>query len=217
MENLEQKKGELIKRTANYVKKIMNKEATGHDWWHIYRVWKMAKKIAAEVGADMFIVEMAALLHDIDDYKVEGSGKRAEEWLKRLELNGSIVEKILSTIEEVSFKGALVKTETSSLEAAVVQDSDRLDALGAIGIARCFATGAKRNRSLYEPGEKPEKHGTFEEYKKSKGSSINHFYEKLLLLKDRMNTLPAKKIAEERHAFMEEFLTRFYEEWEGSE
>jgi len=212
-------KKEIIKKTESFVKKHLKGDVTGHDWWHIDRVRKMALRIAKkEKNVDLFVVQLAALLHDIADWKFHGGDetigiKLAEEWLKRLKVEKNVIERVCEIIREISFKGAEVKSKMKTKEGMIVQDADRLDAIGAIGIARCFATGAKLNREIYNPEIKPRLHKTFEEYKKAKSTSINHFYEKLLLLKDLMNTKTAKKIAEKRHKFMEQFLDRFFKEW----
>ena len=212
-------KKEIIKKTESFVKKHLKGDVTGHDWWHIDRVRKMALRIAKkEKNVDLFVVQLAALLHDIADWKFHGGDetigiKLAEEWLKRLKVEKNVIERVCEIIREISFKGAEVKSKMKTKEGMIVQDADRLDAIGAVGIARCFATGAKLNREIYNPEIKPRLHKTFEEYKKAKSTSINHFYEKLLLLKDLMNTKTAKKIAEKRHKFMEQFLDRFFKEW----
>jgi len=214
------KKKLIIERTAEFVKKRLKKEPTGHDWWHTKRVWKLALKIAKrEKGADLFVVQLAALLHDIADHKFYGGDdtlgpQLAEKWLKKLQVEKDIISHVCEIIKEISFKGARVKSKMKTKEGMIVQDADRLDAMGAIGIARCFATGAKLNREIYNPKIKPKLHKSFEEYKKAKSTSINHFYEKLLLLKDLMSTKTAKKIAKERHKFMKQFLDRFFKEWD---
>jgi len=211
----------IIRETREYVKRELEGESSGHDWWHISRVRNNAVRIASEEkGADLFIVKLASLLHDIADWKFHGgdekaSSRTAKDWLKRQNLDDSLIARICMVIEEVSFKGAGVKTVPSTLEGKIVQDADRLDALGAIGIARTFAYGGKMAREIYNPNIKPELHKTFEEYRSNKGSTINHFYEKLLLLKERMNTDAAKRIAEERDKYMRDFLERFYKEWDG--
>jgi len=214
------KKKLIIERTAEFAKKRLKKEPTGHDWRHTKRVWKLALKIAKrEKGVDLFVVQLAALLHDIADYKFYGGDdtlgpQLAEKWLKKLQVEKDIISHVCEIIKEISFKGARVKSKMKTKEGMIVQDADRLDAMGAIGIARCFATGAKLNREIYNPKIKPKLHKSFEEYKKAKSTSINHFYEKLLLLKDLMNTKAAKKIAKERHKFMKQFLDRFFKEWD---
>lgn len=207
----------IIKKIQERVKKMLQGEVTGHDWWHTFRVWKLAKKIAKNEGGDLFVVELASSLHDIQDWKF--SKKKlikinlAQKWLKEFRLNKNTINHVCNIIKDISFKGAGVKNKIKTKEGKIVQDADRLDAIGAIGIARCFATGAKFNREIYNSEIKPKFHKTFREYKNSKSTSINHFYEKLLLLKNLMNTKTAKKIAQERHKFMEQFLDRFFKEW----
>jgi uncharacterized protein len=214
-------KKSIIKQTIEFAKKHLGREVTGHDWWHTERIWKLALRIARkEKDVDLFIVQLAALLHDIADWKFHAGDvavgqKLAKEWLKELQVEEDIIVHVCEIVREISFKGAKVKSKMRTKEGMIVQDADRLDAMGAIGIARCFATGAKLNREIYNPEIKPKPHKTFEEYKRSKSTSINHFYEKLLLLRDLMNTKTARKIAEERHKFMEQFLDRFFKEWEG--
>ncbi|MCD6274416.1 MAG: HD domain-containing protein [Candidatus Aenigmarchaeota archaeon] len=209
----------IIKKTAEFVKDRLEREVTGHDWWHAERVWKLALKIAKkEKDVDLFVVQLAALLHDIADWKFHGGDdtlgpQLAEEWLKKLKVEEEIISHVCEIIKEISFKGAKLKSKMRTKEGMIVQDADRLDAIGAIGIARCFATGAKLNQEIYNPKINPKLHKTFEDYKKAESTSINHFYEKLLLLKDLMNTKTAKKIAEKRHKFMEQFLDRFFKEW----
>ncbi len=209
-----------VSKIAEEVKTKMVGEGSGHDWWHVYRVWKMAQRIGRVEKADLVIVELAALLHDIADWKFYGGddtvGPRvAAEMLARHQVPQEMIDSIGEIIKEGSFKGAGVKTEPSTLEGKIVQDSDRLDAIGAIGIARTFAYGGHKNRAMYEPDIKPILHASKEEYFNNKSPTINHFYEKLLLLKDLMNTVTAKEIAQERHTFMEEYLDRFYKEWAG--
>ena len=210
----------LISKIADEVKAKLEGEGSGHDWWHVYRVWKMAKHIGETENVDITIVELAALLHDIADWKFHDGddtvGPRvAGEMLERHGVSKDIIATIGQIIQEGSFKGAGVKTVPTTLEGKVVQDADRLDAVGAIGIARTFAYGGHKNRAMYDPEIKPVMHQTKEEYSKNQSHTINHFYEKLLLLKDLMNTETAKKVAEGRHQFMEEYLDRFYKEWEG--
>lgn len=210
------KKQHFIQDTVLYVRVQFEKEGSGHDWWHIFRVWKLAGKIALHEDANLFYVEMAALLHDLDDWKLTGNNpdeKRAELWMQKLGMNQEDIAAIVQIIDEVSYKGAGVDTIPSTLEAQVVQDADRLDAIGAIGIARTFSYGGNKNRLIYDPAVDPELHSSFETYKKSKAPTINHFYEKLLLLKDRMNTETGRNMAKERHRFMELYLEQFYQEW----
>lgn len=210
----------IINKTAQYIKAKMSGESTGHDWWHIYRVWQMSKKIAKSEKADLFIVEMGALLHDIADYKFhkgddKKGGQEAEKFLVKLKVDKETIKKIIHIIDNISFKGAGVKEKMKSLEGKIVQDADRLDAIGAIGVARAVATGQKFERPIYDPNIKPELHKTFKSYKKKNGTTINHFYEKLLLLKNRMNTKTGKQLAKERHLFMETFLKEFFQEWDS--
>jgi uncharacterized protein len=212
---------DLIDRTASHVQTVLSGDGTGHDWWHVYRVWKMSQRIGRAEGADPLVVELAALLHDIADWKLQGGDlsvgpARAKEWLDFLGLDPGIVGHVCQIIANISFKGAAVEQQPLSLEGKVVQDADRLDAMGAIGIARAFAYGAAKGRPIYDPGVQPVEHRTAEAYLKG-GTTINHFYEKLLLLRDRMNTATGRAMAEERHRFIEEYLRRFFEEWEGRE
>lgn len=206
---------QLLADTEIFVKEIFENEGSGHDWWHIYRVKNLALKIAETEGGNRFIIEMAALLHDIDDWKMNGDRQTLQTklWLEKLNLIKCDAQKILEVIDEVSFKGAGTESRTTSIESKIVQDADRLDAIGAIGIARTFAFGGNKGRQIYNPAIKPEMHNDFESYKKSKAPTINHFYEKLLLLKNRLNTPTAIELAEKRHIFMEQFLEQFFNEW----
>ncbi len=208
-----------IQQTIDFVKSFHQNEATGHDWFHIQRVNNLAKQIANKEGGDLFRVEMIALLHDVSDYKLndgdESKGmQKIKTFLEKINVEANTIQLILKDIENISYKGANVEQKTLSKEGQIVQDADRIDALGAIGIARTFAYGGNKNRMIYDPEQKPEMHSNFENYKKSTAPTINHFYEKLLLLKDRMHTTTAKQIAEERHQFMLHFLEQFYKEWE---
>ena len=210
----------LIEKTSVYVEKKLAGEGSGHDWWHVYRVWSIAKKIAQKENADQTIVELAALLHDIADWKFNdgdemAGAKQAADWLNQNSVEARTVNEVCEIISALSYKGAGVPTPMSTIEGKIVQDADRLDAIGAIGIARTFAYGGNKNRLMYDPKEAPTMHQNFEQYKNNKGHTINHFYEKLLLLKDRMNTQSAKNIAEQRHLFMGNYLDRFYKEWNG--
>lgn len=211
---------DLIDRTANHVKTVLSGDGTGHDWWHVYRVWKMSQRIGRAEEADLLVVELAALLHDIADWKLHDGDlsvgpRMAKDWLDSLGLDPGISDQICQIIANISFKGAGVQQQPLSLEGQVVQDADRLDAMGAIGIARAFAYGGAKGRAIYDPTVQPTEHRTAEAYLKGGGHTINHFYEKLLLLKDRMNTVTGRAIAEARHQFMEDYLRRFYEESEG--
>ena len=211
---------DLIDRTANHVRAALSGDGTGHDWWHVYRVWKMAQRIGAAEGVDLLVVEQAALLHDIADWKLhDGDSTRgptvAKEWLDGKGVEPGVSTHICQIIAGISFKGAKVQQPPLSREGQVVQDADRLDAIGAIGIARAFAYGGAKGRAIYDPAVQPTAHCTAEAYLKGGGNTINHFYEKLLLLRDRMNTATGRAIAEGRHQVMEDYLRRFFQEWEG--
>lgn len=213
-------KTEIIQKTERFIESEFRSEGSGHDWFHVDRVRKMALRIGEQEACDLFIVEMAALLHDLDDWKLNGaesqSGSKTKKWLDIIELEAEIALHILKITEEVSFKGAGIETPVQSMEAAVVQDADRLDAIGAIGIARTFTYGGHKSRLIYDPSISPVLHDDFQEYKNNTAPTINHFYEKLLLLKDRMNTETARTIAGQRHQFMSDYLSQFYEEWEAT-
>lgn len=209
---------DIIQSLAIVVKERFNGESGGHDWWHIYRVWQLSKRIAESENADIFVVELAALLHDVADWKYNdgdeyAGGKAARYILSEYSLSDQITDHVVEIIDTLSFKGAGVDTTMKTIEGKIVQDADRLDAIGAIGIARTFAYGGMKGRGIYDPEIKPFLHDSFETYKKSDSPTINHFYEKLLLLKDRMNTQTAREIAIERHQFMEQFLSQFFREW----
>ncbi len=210
----------ILQKTRAFVKETLADAEGGHDWWHIYRVWKTAKYIAKSENVDTFIVELGALLHDIADFKFNDGDetigpRKAREFLSSLNVEETVIVHIENIVFHISFKGALHDQTFKSLELDVIQDADRLDAMGAIGIARTFNYGGHKNRELYNPHMKPNLHMTKEEYKNSAAPTINHFYEKLLLLRDRMNTQTGKDIAINRHKFMEQFLDQFYKEWEG--
>ena len=211
---------EIILKTEEFIASEFGREGSGHDWFHVDRVRKMAVKIGVLEGCDLFITEMAALLHDLDDWKLFdskiGVQSKSGKWMKEIGVNDNVSVKILRIIDEVSYRGAGVETPVSSVEAAVVQDADRLDAIGAIGIARTFAYGGHKNRLIYDPQVSPVMHSDFQDYKKSTAPTLNHFYEKMFLLKDRMNTETGKIIADGRHQFMENYLNQFYEEWEST-
>lgn len=209
---------QALRATEEYVQEVFSDEGSGHDWWHLHRVRKMALRIAETEGGNLFIIEMAALLHDIDDWKLNAeNSSKVSAWLKKLNINHLQSLLILEIINQVSFKGAGVENRATTIEAKIVQDADRLDAIGAIGIARAFAYGGHKNRLLHIPDSIPEFHTDFESYKKNQSSTVNHFYEKLLLLKNSLNTETAIEIAKNRHIFMEEFLQHFFDEWEGNE
>lgn len=207
-----------IEKTINFVKKKLEGAEAGHDWFHIERVWKLSKKIAKNEEANTEIVELAALLHDIADPKFHDGDetlaiKISLEFLKSIDVEENTIHQVLYIIENISFKNRSQAPEIPSIEFQIVQDADRLDAIGAIGIARTFNFGGFKNNLMYHPDIQPQLNMSKEEYKKSNGTTINHFYEKLLLLKDLMNTETAKKIASERHDFMLKFLDEFYKEW----
>lgn len=212
---------EIILKTQKFIEEKFRDESSGHDYWHMYRVWKLAKHIAKkEANVDMFTLELAALLHDIADYKFhdgdeEVGPRAAREWLESLQVDNSVIEHIENIIRNVSFKGANVETKLDTIEGKIVHDADKLDAIGAIGIGRTFAYGGKKGRLMYDPDVRPEMHDSFEAYKNSNGPTLNHFYEKLLLLKDRMFTQTGKEIAQHRHEYMEKFIKEFLAEWEG--
>jgi uncharacterized protein len=211
----------ILNNIRETVREKMSGEGTGHDWFHVERVVRLAKRIAGEEGGmDDFVVEAGALLHDIADHKFHGGDdtigpQTARQILEEQGVEPDRTDAVVKIVEEISFKGAGVPTPMSSNEGKAVQDADRLDAIGAIGIARTFAYGGSKNRPIYDPNIKAVCHTSFAAYKTSTAPTINHFYEKLLLLKDRMNTQTGRKIAEGRHAFMEDFLTRFYHEWDA--
>lgn len=211
---------ELISKTITFVKEKLQNAEGGHDWFHIERVYKNALLIAKEEECDLMVVKLGALLHDIADSKFHDGDetigpKTARLFLENEKVDEAIIVHVLNIIENISFKGGTVEQKFSSKELDIVQDADRLDAIGAIGIARTFNYGGFKNRTLYDPQIDPNMSMTKEEYKNSQAPTINHFYEKLLLLKDKMNTASGKKIAEERHRYMEGFLSQFYAEWEG--
>ncbi|MEQ8473014.1 MAG: HD domain-containing protein [Marinoscillum sp.] len=213
-------KKNIIDQTITYVKSELAMAESGHDWWHIYRVWKTAKKIAAGEEVDLLVVELGALLHDIADSKFHNGDetvgpKKARQFLEAQGVDAEIIDHVEQIIQHISFKGGNQEQKFRSPELDVVQDADRLDAIGAIGIARTFNYGGFKGRAMYNPEVPPNLHMTKEEYKQSNAPTINHFYEKLLLLKDRMNTKTGKALAEHRHQVMVQFLDEFYREWEG--
>ena len=210
----------LIDKTILFVKKTLAQAEGGHDWFHIERVYKNALLIAASENCDLEIVQLGALLHDIADSKFHDGDetigpKTARTFLESENVVATTIDHVIAIIENISFKGGKVERKFSSIELDIVQDADRLDAIGAIGIARTFNYGGFKNRALYNPDIAPNLSMTKEEYKKNEAPTINHFYEKLLLLKDKMNTQTGKQIAQERHRYMEDFLEQFYAEWEG--
>ena len=211
---------DLIAKTIFFVKEKLNNAEGGHDWFHIERVCKNAVLISKNEVCDTTIVQLGALLHDIADSKFhngdETIGPRvAREFLESEQVYEEIITHVVNIIENISFKGGNFEKKFTSIELSIVQDADRLDAIGAIGIARTFSYGGFKNRTLHDPEIAPNSSMTKEEYKKNDSPTINHFYEKLLLLKDKMNTTTGKQIAQERHRYMEGFLAQFYAEWEG--
>jgi len=211
---------DIISLTIAFVKETLVNAEGGHDWFHIERVYKNALLIAKNEQVDVLVVSLAALLHDIADSKFNEGDETigplmARNFLAKHQIDRAISDHVISIIENVSFKGGNDTKKFSSKELFVVQDADRLDAIGAMGIARCFNYGGFKNRKIYDPNILPNLNMSSKEYKSSKAPTINHFYEKLLLLKDRMHTETGKKIAQERHRFMESFLEQFYAEWDG--
>ena len=210
----------IILKTIDFVKETLAGAEGGHDWFHIERVYKNALLISKTEPVDQFIVALGALLHDIADSKFHDGDEKvgpnmARHFLLKNNVDSVVIEHVVKIIENISFKGGNEVQKFKSPELDVVQDADRLDAIGAIGIARCFNYGGFKNRGLYDPEIKPNLNMSKEEYKASNAPTINHFYEKLLLLKDRMNTITGKKIAEKRHQFMIRYLDQFYKEWHG--
>ncbi|MFD2829484.1 HD domain-containing protein [Corticicoccus populi] len=209
----------IIEETKDFVEKRLSGEGTGHDWLHIERVYHNSLILIDETeeSVDKTVVELASLLHDIADWKFTGGDEKAgpriaSDWLKSLSVDPAVIGHVCDIIQDISFKGAGVKTPMKTLEGEIVQDADRLDAIGAVGIARTFAYGGYKGQELYNPLIEPKNHQSQEAYKKQDTTSMNHFYEKLLLLKDRMNTPAGKKRAEERHQYMVEFLEMFFKE-----
>ena len=211
---------DIVHKTILFVQEKLENAEGGHDWFHIERVYKNALLIAENEVCDVSIVKLAALLHDIADSKFHDGDetigpKIAREFLESENVNVVTIQHVINIIENLSFKGGKTEKTFSSVELDIVQDADRLDAMGAIGIARTFNYGGFKNRPLHNPNIAPNLHMSKEEYKNSEAPTINHFYEKLLLLKDKMNTETGKKIAQERHQFMINFLSQFYAEWDG--
>ena len=210
-----------ISQTILFVKKELQRAEGGHDWWHIERVWIIARKIAATEEANLLIVELGALLHDIADSKFHQGDEtlgpqKARQFLQSIHVDEDIIFQVEQIIRNISFKGGNFEIGFNSSELNIVQDADRLDAMGAIGIARTFHYGGFKNREIYNPDIQPQLHQNREQYKASTAPTINHFYEKLLQLRDRMNTQTGKRMAEQRHQFMEEYLEQFFSEIEGN-
>ena len=212
----------VIDNTILFVKQKLKDAESGHDWFHIQRVYKNALQIAKTETCNIEIVKLAALLHDIADSKFHNGDETvgpemAKTFLANQNIDSVVIENVVKIIENISFKGGNIEKKFHSIELEIVQDADRLDAIGAIGIARTFNYGGYKNRQIYNPEIEPKFNMTKEEYKKSDAPTINHFYEKLLLLKDKMNTQKGKQMAQQRHQFMELFLSQFYLEWEATE
>ena len=212
---------EIITNTITFVKEQLANAEGGHDWFHIERVYKNALLISKNENVNEFVVQLGALLHDIADSKFHDGDetvgpKIARAFLLKQQVDVAVIEHVIRIIDNISFKGGNEDQKFKSLELDVVQDADRLDAIGAIGIARCFNYGGFKNREICNPEIKPNLNMSKTEYKTSNAPTINHFYEKLLLLKDKMNTETGKTLAEKRHAFMEVYLEHFYNEWDGN-
>lgn len=210
----------VIQKTIDFVKEVLSDAEGGHDWWHIFRVWKLSQHIAQTEHVNLFIVELGALLHDIADSKFHNGDeeigpRKAREFLSSLHVEEDVITHVEDIISNISFKGGKHTQTFKSPELDVVQDADRLDAMGAIGVARTFNYGGHKGREMYNPEIKPNLNMTKEEYKNSNAPTLNHFYEKLLLLKDKMNTNTGTSMAEHRHTYMEQFLGEFYKEWNG--
>ncbi|HTI57589.1 HD domain-containing protein [Mucilaginibacter sp.] len=206
-----------IVKTVSFVQKTLENAEGGHDWWHIHRVWTNARRIAQTETCDLLVVELAALLHDIADAKFHGGDEEvgpatAGKFLQSMDIDDETITHVQQIIRHISFKAGFDKPAFHSNELAIVQDADRLDAIGAIGIARAFSYGGFKGREIYNPSIEPNLAMSKEEYKNSASPSINHFYEKLLLLRDKMNTATGKAMAQQRHEFMEQYLTQFYSE-----
>lgn len=214
---MENTRAALIAKTVDFVKDTLKNAEGGHDWWHIHRVWNNAKRIAETEEADLFTIELAALLHDIADAKFnngdeEVGPKTAVAYLQSINVDAETITHVEQIIRHMSFKSGFDAAGFHSKEMDIVQDADRLDAIGAIGIARAFSYGGFKGREIYDPEVKPNLNQTKEQYKNSTAPTINHFYEKLLLLRDKMNTATGKQMAQQRHAFMEAYLAQFYTE-----
>lgn len=212
----------VIQSTVEFVKETLKEAEGGHDWFHIERVWILSQTISKSESCNQLVVELAALLHDIADSKFHDGDEtvgpqKAKSFLQSIGVSDQTIESVIYILENISFKGGNKKIDNPSIELQIVQDADRLDAIGAIGIARTFNYGGFKNRKIYDPAIAPVMNMDAETYKKSEAPTINHFYEKLLLLKDRMNTETGKKLALKRHEFMEQFLETFYLEWEGKQ
>lgn len=212
----------ILHKTRQYVEQKLRGESSGHDWWHVVRVVQNAQIITAKEGGDALIIELAALLHDMADWKFHSGDttqalKVLAQFLEKQGADTATISQVIYIIEHISYKGGTNKHKMRSLEGKIVQDADRLDALGAVGIARTFAFGGALGREIYDPTVLPQTYVSFKDFqnKMEQNHTINHFYEKLLLIKDKMNTKTARQIATKRHKFMEDYLTQFYAEWQG--
>lgn len=211
---------DLLTRAEDFARERMHGDGSGHDWWHVDRVRRTALRLARIEGADEVVVALAALLHDVWDHKLHGGDasvapREVRRWLAEQGAASDLADHVAEIVRDLSFKGAGVATPMRTLEGAVVQDADRLDAMGAVGIGRAFAYGGSRGRPMHDPASAPEHHASFEAYSSAAGSTLNHFPEKLLLLRERMNTAAGRRLADARHRYMEEYLERFLAEWEG--
>jgi len=209
---------DLFEEVKSIVEQKFKTESADHDWYHIERVLKLAEYIQDQEGGDLLVVQLAALLHDISDHKLNGGikndcGRVSREILTKLNADGQLIDRVCAIVDHVSFKGAGVEDVVESLELDIVRDADRLDAIGAIGIARAFHYGGKNDRSFYEPDLGPSLHEDFDSYSSDKSHTLNHFYEKLLLIKDRLRTQTARRIGSERHELMAVFVAEFLKEW----
>lgn len=216
--NLPEDRLHMLDAVRNSMQKQFSQEEAHHDWYHIERVLNLSLYLQQQEGGDLEIIALTALLHDISDYKLNGgilngNAAAATALMQEVGYDNETIEKVTRIIDKISYKGAGVPDEGGDLELQIVRDADRLDAMGAIGIARAFHFGGSRNRSLFSPADSPELHASFEDYSKSNSHTMNHFHEKLLLLKDRLSTKTARKLGEKRHALMQEFTTAFYDEW----
>ncbi|AKG74457.1 HD domain-containing protein [Salinicoccus halodurans] len=212
-------KSDIIEQAHEIISDFHNQDVTGHDYWHVIRVYNNALHIQSEEGGNLFIIQMAALFHDFIDYKLtddeSGQLEKVKAFLRENEVGEDTIDRIIYAMQAVSFKGGNNPFQARTLEDEIVQDADRLDALGAVGIARTFIFGGNKGHELYHPEIHPRENMTFESYKDDDNTMINHFYEKLLKLKDLMNTDAAKRMADSRHVFMENYLEQFYAEWNG--
>lgn len=213
---------ETLRKTREFAREHMKGDGSAHDWWHVVRVVELAKKIGQQEGADLFVVELGALLHDIADWKFTGGDltigpKLAKDWLESQSVGGKIIETVIEIVEHISYRGGTNKHVMQTLEGKVVQDADRLDGLGAIGIARTFSVGGNVGKQIHNPEISVKQYRDFADYNANykQSTTINHFYEKILLVKDKMNTKTGKQLAGHRHKYMEKFLEEFYAEWNG--